>query len=96
MNKFKTENYYREINKDSLCSCDYCRNYYKEVKAAYPELSDHLAGMGVDIENAVILPGVRIGDGAIIGANAVVGSDVEPYTVVVGNPAQFIRILGYL
>ena len=50
MNKFKTENYYREINKDSLCSCDYCRNYYKEVKAAYPELSDHLAGMGVDIE----------------------------------------------
>ena len=50
MNKFKTENYYRELNKDSLCSCDYCRNYYKEVKAAYPELSDHLAGMGVDIE----------------------------------------------
>ena len=50
MNKFKTENYYRELNKDSLCSCDYCRNYYKEVKAAYSELSDHLAGMGVDIE----------------------------------------------
>ena len=50
MNKFKTKNYYRELNKDSLCSCDYCRNYYKEVKAAYPELSDHLAGMGVDIE----------------------------------------------
>ena len=40
MNKFKTKNYYRELNKDSLCSCDYCRNYYKEVKAAYPELSD--------------------------------------------------------
>ena len=39
----------------------------------------------------MILPGVHIGDGAIIGANAVVGSDVEPYTVVVGNPAQFIR-----
>ncbi len=37
MNKFKTENYYRELNKDSLCSCDYCRNYYKEVKAAYPD-----------------------------------------------------------
>ena len=50
MNKFKTENYYRELNKDSLCFCDYCRNYYKEVKAAYPELSDYLAGMGVDIE----------------------------------------------
>ena len=34
---------------------------------------------------------MHIGDGAIIGANAVVGSNVEPYTVVVGNPAQFIR-----
>ena len=42
-------------------------------------------------QNAVILPGVHIGDGAIIGANAVVGSNVEPYTIVVGNPAQFIR-----
>ena len=38
-----------------------------------------------------ILPGVHIGDGAIIGANSVVGSNVEPYTVVVGNPAETIR-----
>ena len=42
-------------------------------------------------QNAVILPGVHIGDGAIIGANAVVGSNVEPYTIVVGNPAKPIR-----
>lgn len=42
-------------------------------------------------QNAVILPGVCIGDGAIIGANSVVGSDVAPYTVVVGNPAREIR-----
>ncbi|MBO7520219.1 MAG: CatB-related O-acetyltransferase, partial [Clostridia bacterium] len=42
-------------------------------------------------QNAVILPGVNIGDGAIIGANSVVGSDVEPYTVVAGNPARMIR-----
>ncbi|WP_294111936.1 hypothetical protein [uncultured Fibrobacter sp.] len=32
-----------------------------------------------------------IGDGAIIGANSVVGSNVEPYAVVVGNPAETIR-----
>lgn len=50
MDIIKTENYYRTLNDDSLCSCDYCRNYYREVKKAYPELSDHLAGMGVDIE----------------------------------------------
>lgn len=42
-------------------------------------------------QNAVILPGVHIGDGAIIGANSVIGSDVEPYTVVAGNPAKSIR-----
>ena len=42
-------------------------------------------------QNAVILPGVHIGDGAIIGANAVVGSDIPPYTIAVGNPARAIR-----
>ena len=38
-----------------------------------------------------ILPGVHFGDGAIIGANSVVASDVAPYTIVAGNPAKLIR-----
>ena len=38
-------------------------------------------------QKATILPGVHIGDGAIIGANAVVTKDVPPYAVAVGNPA---------
>lgn len=42
-------------------------------------------------QNATILPGVHIGDGAIIGANSVVASDVEPYSIVVGNPVKLIR-----
>ena len=42
-------------------------------------------------QNAVVLPGVHIGDGAIIGANSIVGSDVDPYTIVVGNPAKPLR-----
>ena len=42
-------------------------------------------------QNAVILPGVHIGDGAIIGANSIVGSNVTPYTIVVGNPAKELR-----
>jgi virginiamycin A acetyltransferase len=40
---------------------------------------------------ALILPGSRIGDGAIIGAQAVVSGDVPPYAVVVGNPAKVVR-----
>ena len=42
-------------------------------------------------QNAVILPGVHVGDGAIIGASSVVGSDVAPYTIVIGNPAKVLR-----
>lgn len=38
-----------------------------------------------------VLSGVTIGDGAIIGAQAVVAKDVPPYAVVVGNPAQIIK-----
>jgi len=41
--------------------------------------------------NATILPGVRIGKGAIVGAGAVVVSDVEPFAVVAGMPAKFVR-----
>ena len=54
-----------------------------------PLKGDTVIGNDVWIgQNAVILPGVHIGDGAIIGANSVVGSDIEPYAIVVGNPAK--------
>ena len=57
-----------------------------------PFKGDTIVGNDVWIgQNAVILPGVHIGDGAIIGANSVVGRDIPPYTIVVGNPARETR-----
>ena len=57
-----------------------------------PFKGDTVIGNDVWIgQKAVILPGVQIGDGAIIGANSVVGSNVAPYTIVIGNPARVLR-----
>lgn len=39
-------------------------------------------------QNSMIMPGVHIGRGAVVGAGAVVAHDVEPHTVVYGNPAR--------
>lgn len=53
---------------------------------------DTMIGNDVWIGNsATIMQGIKIGDGAIIGTNALVTKDVEPYTIVGGNPAQPIR-----
>ena len=40
---------------------------------------------------AIVMPGISIGHGAIIGGGAVVTQDVEPYAIVAGVPAKFIR-----
>jgi len=42
--------------------------------------------------DAVIMPGVRIGDGAIVGGRSVVTRDVPPYAVVAGNPAKVVKM----
>jgi virginiamycin A acetyltransferase len=57
-----------------------------------PIKGDTVIGNDVWIgENSTILPGVKIGDGVIIGAKSVVGRNVEPYSIIVGNPAKIIR-----
>jgi len=49
-------------------------------------------GAWADIgSGATILPGVTVGEGAIVGAGAVVTHDVEPFSVVAGVPARFLR-----
>jgi virginiamycin A acetyltransferase len=58
----------------------------------YPVKGDTIIGNDVWIgHNATLMPGITIGDGAIIATNAMVTKDVEPYTIVGGNPATVIR-----
>lgn len=60
--------------------------------ADLPLKGDTVIGNDVWIgQNATVLPGVHIGNGAIIGAGSVVSNDVEAYTIVAGNPAKPIR-----
>lgn len=44
--------------------------------------------------DAVVLPGVTIGEGVVVGAKSVVAHDVPAYTVVAGNPARVVRVIG--
>ena len=58
----------------------------------YPTKGDTIIGNDVWIGHKVtIMPGVKIGDGAIIATNATVVKDVAPYSIVGGNPASEIR-----
>lgn len=43
-------------------------------------------------QNATFMPGVKVGDGSIIGANAVVAKDIPPYAIAVGNPARVVKM----
>jgi virginiamycin A acetyltransferase len=59
---------------------------------SYPMKGDTVIGNDVWLGyNSTILAGVKIGDGAIVAANATVTKDVEPYTIVGGNPATLLR-----
>lgn len=72
--------------------------YMKEEPAfagatdAYRPAGDTVVGSDVWIgSEAMIMPGIRIGHGAVIGSRALVAKDVEPYAIVGGNPAKPIR-----
>jgi virginiamycin A acetyltransferase len=58
----------------------------------WPDKGNIVIGNDVWIgREAVIMPGVTVGDGAIIGSHAVVAKDVPPYGVAVGNPARTVK-----
>ena len=59
-----------------------------------PITDEMLVEIGNDVlisANVIILEGVKVGDGAVIAAGAVVSKDVEPYAIVGGVPAKLIR-----
>jgi chloramphenicol O-acetyltransferase type B len=59
---------------------------------SYQGKGDTIIADGVWIGmRAMIMPGIKIGEGAIIGANAVVSKDVLPYSIIAGNPAKEIK-----
>lgn len=65
---------------------------FSDAQSAYQPAGDTVIGHDVWIgAEAMIMPGVKIGDGAMIGSRALVTKDVEPYSIVGGNPARVIR-----
>ena len=59
---------------------------------SYESRGDTVIGDGAWIGmRAMIMPGITIGEGAVIAANAVVTKDVEPYTIVAGSPAKAVK-----
>ena len=65
---------------------------FSQASNGYRPAGDTVIGNDVWIgSEAVIMPGIKVGHGAVIGTRAVVTKDVEPYAIVGGNPAKLIR-----
>ena len=76
----------------------YCPEYYDATATRDRDFFAERRGDRVIVGNdvwighaAILLPGVTVGDGAVIAAGAVVSRDVPPYTIVGGVPARAIR-----
>jgi len=66
--------------------------HFASAANAFAPAGDTVIGNDVWIgTEAIVMPGVKIGHGAVIGTRALVTKDVEPYTIVGGNPAKPIR-----
>lgn len=69
-----------------------CYPFMEKITEAYLAKGETIIGDGVWIGmRAMIMPGVKIGEGAVVASGAIVTKDVAPYTVVGGNPAKVIK-----
>jgi len=84
-----------KIGNRTTISCDvFICTAGHDISSKIMELTYSPIIIGSDVwiaARAVILPGVTIGDGAVVAAGSIVTKDVEPWTVVGGNPATFIK-----
>jgi acetyltransferase-like isoleucine patch superfamily enzyme len=78
---FTNDRYPRAVNADGSLQTD----------ADWQVIPTHVARRASIGSGAVILCGVRIGEGAMVGAGSVVTKDVPPHTIVAGNPARVLR-----
>jgi acetyltransferase-like isoleucine patch superfamily enzyme len=72
------------------------RDNYSREYAELPEIVHEFGKVTIGsyvriFANAVITPGISIGEGAVIGAGSVVTRDIPPWTVAVGLPAKVIK-----
>jgi phosphonate metabolism protein (transferase hexapeptide repeat family) len=86
------------MDRPSMHRFTYCPEYYSadavRDHAFFDRRKQDRAVIGNDVwigHGVIVLPGVKVGDGAVLAAGAVVTKDVQPYTIVGGIPAKFIR-----
>jgi phosphonate metabolism protein (transferase hexapeptide repeat family) len=86
------------IDRPSLHRFTYCPEYYSATASRdqtfFQNRRDDRVTIGHDVwigHAVIVLPGVSVGDGAVLAAGAVVSRDVAPYTVVGGVPARQIK-----
>ncbi|AGB71641.1 MULTISPECIES: DapH/DapD/GlmU-related protein [Rhizobium] len=86
------------MDRPSMHRFTYCPEYYSadavRDHAFFDRRKEDRAVIGNDVwigHGVIVLPGVKVGDGAVLAAGAVVTKDVQPYTIVGGIPAKFIR-----
>ncbi|WAU73660.1 MULTISPECIES: CatB-related O-acetyltransferase [unclassified Acinetobacter] len=67
--------------------------FMEHIVDAYQMKGDTIIGDGAWIGmRAMIMPGINIGEGAIVASGSIVTKDVEPYSIVAGNPAQKVKM----
>jgi phosphonate metabolism protein (transferase hexapeptide repeat family) len=86
------------MDRPSMHRFTYCPEYYSAQavrdQAFFDQRKTDRAVIGNDVwigHGVIVLPGVTVGNGAVLAAGAVVTRNVDPYTIVGGVPAKFIR-----